>query len=230
MSSFKCSFTNDIGTPTFEINVKRELIESVNEAKLIIESNNFTSDPVKIKFKMTQLTTVVAYLRLLLRTHMEEVFDESLEAINIEHIGGQIRIYEYPNFHYFNKLNYLREKKYEYESMLFNFSNTEGGGGVGGTVATGTPTVATGTPAVAPTIIPVLTTPAPTTQVSQPDTTYYAILQKYQSCSQKLVKIYKKHQKEVETIKYGYLDKMIGEVSKIFQDLIVLIQDSHEFS
>ena len=240
MSSFKCSFVNEFDSATFEITVRQEQSEDdklvgkshvqkkMEPPKLVVESSNFSSDPVKVKFKVTQIQTIIAYLRLLLRTHMEEVFEESLESIQIDHIGGQIRIFEYPNFHYFTKLNYLRDKKHECETFLFHYSATPIAvptTPTAGPLPTG---VGVGT-GVAP--APIIPLPAPQTVVpAQPDMSYYTYLQKYERCSQKLVKIYKKHQKEVETIKYVYLDKMIGEVSKIFQDLIVLIQDSHEFS
>lgn len=162
MTSFKSTFLNEQGTPTFEIVVSQEVVG--NETKVMVESNNFQSDPVTVRFKLNQTSTVETYLRLLLRTHMEEVFDETLESIHVDHIGGQIRIYEYPNFHYFNKLNYLREKKFEYESKLFNFPN-------------GSSLTSTATPSPTPTGTPAGTTagtgtgPAPTPP--QPDTTYY---------------------------------------------------------
>ena len=181
MSEFTCSFTSE-DDMVFDIVVKREIVEG--EPKIVIQSTNDDEQDVTVKFGVDEDKAILAYLRLLMRMHLETSFGEFFECISIRHLGGQIHISEHPRFKYYHKREQVQQKKFRMQQAV---KDTAGD-----------------------------------------NSKFYVALAKLKKAEVKFTKVWDKHEREVEELRYPYFDKIIGEVSKIFKDLLVLMKDAHE--
>ena len=65
-------------------------------------------------------------------------------------------------------------------------------------------------------------------EMEQTSTKFHLAVNKLEKINKKLKKVDLLHRQEVAELKTPYITKMVNEVSGIFEDLLILIQDAHE--
>lgn len=107
---FKCVFLDEIGDETWTIMVQRA------DDKISVTSVH-TSKKTTLKFDAIE--AAVAYLRTLVRMHLEDAFEETYSSsISIRHVGGEINLMDAPGFKYQAIVNKLTDKKIEFSQAL----------------------------------------------------------------------------------------------------------------
>lgn len=203
MSKFRCGFHNFDCESVYKINVKRvengvneEIEESgeidnlnpKGEPRIIVYSTKMKDDNeviVKMYFKTNDSKSILAYLRLLMRTHMQENFGINMEHIIINHIGGKLYISDLPDLKYLDKVEYYRMKRYALQQLIKD---------------------------------------------KKDNMNIYSLLNKLDVVNKKYGKVCLKHSIDVKEKRYSYINRIIDETSLIFEDLLVLISDAHDFS
>lgn len=115
MSKFTCSFTYDMGEVMYDLVVKRVTTEAGSST--IVVSSNY-DDKVKLTFAADKTKAIVAYLKILMRDHMEKSYGEYFECIKIKHIGGKMDLQVYPEYTYLHKREHACDEKHKYSQII----------------------------------------------------------------------------------------------------------------
>lgn len=130
MSSFTFYFKNEIEEKLSEFTVKR--VGEAENVKIVVEHKPKPNKTVSLKFDASkplvigQNSPILAYLRFLVRKHIEWEFEDNLGWPYIKHESGKICSFQGPKFKYENKYNKLIHKKSNLVRLIKDLDQSTG--------------------------------------------------------------------------------------------------------